>query len=174
MAKSAEIISVGTELLLGQIVNTTASFLASELATLGINVYYQSTVGDNEERLTDIFHRALERSDIVVLCGGLGPTEDDLTRETVAKALGLELVLDEVALSYLNKRFAGRDMPASNLRQAYVPKGAILLVNLLGTAPGIFIRDRDKAIILLPGPPRELTSIYFAEVLPLLHNYKFF
>ncbi|MBS3950581.1 MAG: competence/damage-inducible protein A [Peptococcaceae bacterium] len=169
----AEIISVGTELNLGQILNTNAQFLSSSLAELGINLFYQNVVGDNEQRLCETFLRALERSDVVILSGGLGPTEDDLTRESVAKALGRELVLDDEAVTVLQNQFVGRVMPQNNLRQAHVPEGGFALPNPKGTAPGICIPvSNGKLVFLLPGPPRELQPMFNEAVVPIMREHK--
>ncbi|MDP3487488.1 MAG: competence/damage-inducible protein A [Bacillota bacterium] len=170
---TAEIISVGTELNLGQILNTNAQFLSSSLAELGINLFYQTVVGDNEQRLCETFLRALERSDVVILSGGLGPTEDDLTRESVAKALGRKLVLNDEALTVLQNQFAGRVMPQNNLRQAHVPEGGFALPNQRGTAPGIYIPvSNGKLVFLLPGPPRELQPMFNEAVVPIMREHK--
>jgi len=170
---TAEIISVGTELNLGQILNTNAQFLARSLAELGINLFYQAVVGDNEQRLCETFLRALERSDMVILSGGLGPTEDDLTRESVAKALGRQLLLDEKALEVLRHQFAGRIMPQNNLRQAHLPQGGFALPNPRGTAPGICIPVTSKKLVfLLPGPPRELQPMFHESVVPIMRQHK--
>lgn len=165
-----EIISVGTELLMGQTTNTNARDISRELLALGIGVYYQTTVGDNKERLAEVFSLALQRSDLIILTGGLGPTEDDITRETVAGVLGLPLEKDEGWEKQLEEFFhrLQRPMAEINRRQALVPKGGRLLPNDRGTAPGIFLENDGKAIILLPGPPRELLPMLREKVLPLL------
>jgi nicotinamide-nucleotide amidase len=170
MSISAEIIAVGTELLLGQILNSNAQFLSREFAGLGIDVYRQSTVGDNRGRIAAEVKAAMARADLLVLCGGLGPTEDDCTREGVAEALELPLVLDPVARAQLEEQFAGRPMTANNLRQATAPSGSVILPNPRGTAPGIFIDHGGKLIFLLPGPPRELTHMFTNEVVPILRS----
>lgn len=166
----AEIIAVGTELLLGQINNTNARFLSEKLARLGIDVFWHVAVGDNEARLREAIKTALGRSDLIVFCGGLGPTRDDLTKETVAGVLGLPLVKSEEWEAKLKEIFArlGRTMTQNNLKQACLPEGAKLLNNSNGTAPGIFIKWREKTLILLPGPPRELEPMFETEVVPLL------
>lgn len=171
MSVSAEIIAVGTELLLGQILNSNAQFLSRELASLGINVYHQSVVGDNIERIGEQLTAALSRSEVIVLCGGLGPTEDDCTREGVATALGLPLILDAKAQDCLTGQFNGRPMTENNLRQAFVPEGATVLQNPRGTAPGLFIQHLGCLVFLLPGPPRELTHMFTNEVVPMLRRY---
>ncbi len=166
----AEIISVGTELLMGQIVNTDAQFVASRIAPLGYRVLYQVTVGDNRERLTQAVHTAIERADVVILTGGLGPTDDDLTKETVAAALGLTLVPMPAEVERLTAFFAarGRTMAPNNLKQAWFPEDATILPNPNGTAPGCVMTAGDKAAILLPGPPRELEPMFSDYALPWL------
>ncbi len=165
-----EIITVGTEILMGQILNTNARDLARELLKLGAGVYYQTVVGDNRGRLEEAFSCALSRADLVILSGGLGPTEDDLTRETVARVLGLPLERCPGWEKRLEKLFRrrGRPMVESNLKQALVPRGGKLLPNDRGTAPGIYLEKEDKIIVLLPGPPGELQHIFNHHVLPLL------
>lgn len=169
---NAEIICVGTELLLGDIVNTHAPFLSQHLASLGINVYYQTVVGDNNARFTAVLKQALERSDLIVLTGGLGPTTDDLTKETAAALLGLELSLDETVAARLKDYFVrtGKPMTPNNLKQAMVPKGAHLLQNDWGTAPGLILEKGEKTLILLPGPPRELRPMFLTRVKPWLEQ----
>ena len=170
----SEIISVGTELLLGDIVNSNAQFLAQELRELGINVYYQSVVGDNETRLKEVFSRSLERCDLVILTGGLGPTKDDLTKEAVAKVLGLEMEKNSWWEEKLEEFFQKRKRPMAevNRKQAWLFKGSTLLPNPNGTAPGIFWENSDtrQLVILLPGPPRELQTIFLEEVVPRLRE----
>jgi nicotinamide-nucleotide amidase len=162
--RTAEILCVGTELLLGDIVNTNAAYLARQLAELGIGVYHQSVVGDHPERLKDAIDLALSRADLVITSGGLGPTYDDITREVVAAAFGRELLLDEDILAGIRSYFArsGRVMTDNNRRQAMVPVGADVLPNRQGTAPGLILADatRGKTAILLPGPPRELEPMF--------------
>ena len=138
-----ELVSVGTELLLGNIVNTNARYLSEKCAMLGLSVYYQTTVGDNEERLAEVIKTALNRSDIVILNGGLGPTEDDLTKETCAKVMGLPLVTDQHTEERLKEYYKGRkkeDLPESNWKQAVIPEGAVVFDNGNGTAPGLVNR----------------------------------
>ncbi len=156
----AEIVSVGTELLMGQVVNTDAQFIAQRLAALGFQVFYHSTVGDNAKRLTAVVHQAVERSDVVVFTGGLGPTDDDLTKETVAAALGLTVEPIPEEVERLKRHFASRgyDLTPNNLKQANFPKSAVILPNAFGTAPGCIMSAEDKTAILLPGPPREHLS----------------
>ncbi len=167
-----ELIFVGTELLLGNVVNTNAQFLSEKCASLGLSVYFQSVVGDNEERLSMVLKTAMERSDIVILSGGLGPTEDDLTKETTAKVFGLPLVEDAVAKEMLESYFAKahRDITANNYKQVLVPEGSIVLYNNNGTAPGIIIEQGQKSAILLPGPPDELIPMFKEQVIPYLQQ----
>ncbi len=167
---NAEIIAVGTEILLGQIVNTNAQFLSQEMAALGIGVYYHSVVGDNLKRLVETFQQAWERSSIVILTGGLGPTTDDLTREGVALALQRPLSFREDVWQEIcaNMQRANRPIPENNRRQAMVPEGAIVLPNPRGTAPGLIIPEGERLAVLLPGPPREMQPMFFDHVRPLL------
>ncbi len=166
----AEILCVGTELLLGDIVNTNAAFLSAELASLGFAVYHHSVVGDNPERLKDALVLSLGRSDVVVMSGGLGPTKDDLTKETVAQYFGLPLEMREDCLEEIRAYFAktGRVMSENNAKQAMMPKGATVLTNRYGTAPALAISDKGKTVIMLPGPPVELVPIFHEEVIPYL------
>ncbi len=165
-----EIIGVGTELLMGQITNTNARDIARELSALGVGVYYQTVVGDNAARLEEVFKQALDRTDLVILTGGLGPTEDDLTRETVARALNVPLEKDDSWERHLEDFFRKRQRSMSeiNRRQAMVPKGAELLPNDRGTAPGIYLEARGKVVVLLPGPPGELLPMFRSQVVPRL------
>ena len=167
-----ELISVGTEILLGNIVNTNAAFLAEQCAGLGLSCYYQTTVGDNEKRLADTFQTALNRADIIILSGGLGPTQDDLTKETVAKVMGKELKEDAHSKELIQTYFAKRGMTATdnNWKQAYVPQGAIVVDNANGTAPGIIIEENDQTVILLPGPPNELIPMFKESIYPYLNE----
>ena len=167
---NAEIIAVGTELLLGDIVNTNAQFLAKELAGLGINVYYQSVVGDNPQRLRQTLEIAFSHSDLVITTGGLGPTMDDLTKETAAAFFGKKLVEDAGWRKLLEEMFAsrGRKMTPNNLKQALVPEGARCLYNQNGTAPGILIEEGSRMMVLLPGPPREMRPMFLEQVKPVL------
>lgn len=167
----AEILAVGTELLLGDILNTNAQFLAQELAALGIEVYYQTVVGDNPKRLEDTIFHAFSRADLIITTGGLGPTEDDLTKETAAKYFGEKLVLDEKALAQIDKFFKriGREMTENNVKQAMVPEhNGVVLYNENGTAPGIIIEKNGKMIVMLPGPPKETVPMFLNQVKPYL------
>jgi nicotinamide-nucleotide amidase len=168
----AEIISVGTELLLGQILDTNAVFLSRELASLGIGLYRRSTVGDNPQRLRQAVEEALARAELVITSGGLGPTDDDLTKETVAQVLGLSLIPDRSSLEWIQDYFAkmGRKMTENNYKQALIPEGGEALPNLHGTAPGIVVRYKEKLIICLPGPPRELKPMFHDYVSPILRT----
>ena len=166
----AEIIAVGTEILTGQIVNTNAQFLSEKFAELGIDVYFQTAVGDNEERLLSILDLA-RRSDMIVLCGGLGPTDDDLTKQTLAKFLNRSLVFDDQARDKLNRFFAARPAvlrTSNNERQAQIVEGAIPLQNRTGLAVGALLEIEDKTYIVLPGPPSELKPMVQEQLLPLI------
>lgn len=169
----AEIIAVGTEILTGQITNTNAQFLSEEFAKLGIDVFFQTAVGDNEERLLSIIDLASKRSDLVVLCGGLGPTEDDLTKQTLAKYLGRNLVFDEQASKRLNEFFATRPQftrTANNERQAQLIEGSTSLQNSTGLAVGGVIEVDGVTYVVLPGPPSELKPMVWDYLVPLLSS----
>lgn len=173
----AEIITVGTEILLGDIVNTNSQFLAKELASIGVEVYYQETVGDNETRLLNLLEEAFKRSDIVITTGGLGPTNDDITKEIAAKYFNQELVfysdIWENIKSYFEK--LGLKPTENNKKQAYFPKDCIILDNPNGTAPGVILKKENKKIILLPGPPKEMIPMFNNSVksyLQSLTDYK--
>lgn len=168
-----ELVSVGTEILLGNIVNTNAKYLAEECALLGCSQFYQTVVGDNEKRLEAVLKTALERSDIVITTGGLGPTKDDLTKEVTASVLGLKLVEDTNTVHRINALFAGLDIkeiPQSNYKQAMVMENCIVLDNDNGTAPGMIAEKDGKAIILLPGPPNEMIPLFNEKVKPYLKS----
>ena len=167
-----EFISVGTEILLGNITNTNARYLAEECAVLGLTNYYQVTVGDNESRLSEAIRTALGRSDIVLLSGGLGPTEDDITRETVAKVLGREMKevpeIHQQIQAYF-ERMGSKRPSSNNWRQAMVIEGAQIVENHNGTAPGMIVPvDDTKYIILMPGPPEELKMMFEESIAPFL------
>lgn len=170
--KNAEILCVGTELLLGEVVNTNAAFLCCELAKLGISVYHTSVVGDNPERLKKAAKDALTNADLLILTGGLGPTYDDLTKETIASVLGLSMVRDEKIVAEIKEYFSsmGRKMPKNNEKQADIPKGALAIPNHTGTAPGIYIEKDNKVVVLLPGPPFELMPMFEEFVFPRLRK----
>ncbi len=169
---TVEVICVGTEILLGNIVNTNAAYLSEKCAGLGLSCYFQSVVGDNEERLTQVLSCAVSRSDIVILSGGLGPTEDDLTKEVAAKVCGKELHADDHSMERIAEYFARRDIipTENNWKQAMVPDGAIVLDNNNGTAPGIIMENPDCKVILLPGPPNELIPMFEESVVPYLEK----
>ena len=161
---NAEIISVGTELLLGHTVNTDTTIVARELSKLGINMLYSGTVGDNPGRLKEVLDLALSRSDLVITTGGLGPTGDDLTKETIAQAVGKKLVMHEESMKRLEEYFVGREFGESQKKQALLPEGCRVFRNDEGTAPGCAVETEDgKILIMLPGPPYELK--------PMLCNY---
>lgn len=167
-----EIVSTGTELLLGQIVNTNAPFLARQLNALGFDVLYQSTVGDNKERMASVIRTALSRADIIITSGGLGPTLGDITKEVAADILGRPLVLHEPSLARIKCFFAHRntDMPHNNTKQAMLPEGAKVLENERGTAPGVIVEHGGKIVIHLPGPPHELEWMFQKSVVPYLKD----
>lgn len=168
----AEIIATGTEILLGQTLNTSAHYITGKLSELGIEVDYHTTVGDNKERLKYIIRQGLERSDLLVITGGTGPTKDDLSKELVAEILGLEMVLDQNSLARIEDFFTqrGTKMPEAEAKQAYFPQGARILPNHNGTAPGAILQKEGKNIILLPGPPSEMEPIFQEYVLPVLEE----
>ncbi|MCM3003685.1 competence/damage-inducible protein A [Priestia koreensis] len=159
---NAEIIAVGSELLLGQIANTNAQFLSKQLAEIGINVFFHTVVGDNEQRLEDTIHQASKRADLIIFTGGLGPTKDDLTKETIARVLGKSLVTDEQAMRSIEMYFekTGRTMTPNNRKQALVLEGASVLTNDYGMAPGMAIEVSGKRYMLFPGPPKELQPMF--------------
>ena len=160
---------MGTELLMGQIANTNAQYISRRLPEVGVGVFYHSVVGDNPGRLADSLRQALSRADIVITTGGLGPTQDDLTKETVAGALGLSMELHPQSFERIKAYFQGNGkvMVDSNFRQAYFPKGAIIMENDMGTAPGCIIPVGDsRFVVMLPGPPKELIPMFDACVLP--------
>lgn len=167
---NAEIIAVGSELLLGQITNTNARFISSQLAELGINVYYHTVVGDNANRLKETIEIAEKRADLIIFSGGLGPTKDDLTKETIARHLNLNLVHDELALHSIEQYFekAGRVMTENNRKQALVLAGCKVLANNYGMAPGMYVEQQGRTYILLPGPPKELNPMVQFEAKPIL------
>ena len=168
----AEIITIGTEILLGQIVDTNAAFLARQLAKVGFNVYRKSTIGDNENRIAEAIRRSLDHCDVVITSGGIGPTIDDKTREAVAIATGCKLVLDEKLLQHIKKFFQrrGLELGDNNSRQAYIPENAIPIHNPVGTAPGFIAEFRNSYVIALPGVPHELYHLMEHTVLPFIQN----
>lgn len=168
-----ELISVGTEILLGNIVNTNTQYLAEKCALLGLSMYHQVTVGDNRERLFAVLETALNRSDVVILTGGLGPTEDDLTKEVCAEVMGFDLVEDEHTRERISKYFKNniyKEIPDNNWKQAMIPQGATVLDNSNGTAPGLIMEKDGKTAILLPGPPNELKPLFTEQVFPYLQS----
>ena len=168
----AEIISIGTELLLGEITDTNASYLAAELPLLGIDLYWVTQVGDNLGRLREVLERAWSRSDLILATGGLGPTDDDITREAIAELLGEELSSDPALEQELRQKFTqlGRHMPQSNLKQASRIPSAQVLPNSRGTAPGWWVEQQGHIIVTLPGPPGEMQAMWQKEVLPRLRQ----
>lgn len=168
----AEIIAVGTEILLGQILNTNAQYLAKQLAELGITLHYQTVVGDNPQRLTDALETAFDRADLVIATGGLGPTQDDLTKETVAAYVGAPMVLHEEILEEIKAYFRQIDRPftENNVKQAELPEGSLVIPNHNGTAPGCIVENEGKIAVVLPGPPRENISMFEETVKPYLRE----
>ena len=164
------ILTVGTEILFGQIVNTNAAFLSRELNNLGYDVMYHYSVGDNPGRLAELIEFAFRDCDMIITTGGLGPTQDDLTKEVIAQAMGDRLVVSPEALSALKDRYerSGRPMTENNLKQANMPESAQILPNDQGTAPGFWIEKKGKIIVSMPGPPREMTNMFEKEVKPRL------
>lgn len=174
---TVELLSVGTELLLGNIVNTNANYLSQKCAGLGFSLYYQVTVGDNEGRLCESIQTALNRSDILILTGGLGPTQDDMTKEAVAKVLGLELKMDDPSKEHIASYFRFRyqkDVSAviteNNWKQALKIDGSIVVENNNGTAPGYIVETNGKTIILMPGPPNEMIPMFEESIYPYLEK----
>ena len=169
---NAEILAVGTELLMGQIANTNAQYISNRLPDVGVGVYYHSVVGDNPGRLKDTLSLSLQRSDVVIMTGGLGPTQDDLTKETVAELLNLRLILHEESLNKIAVFFKklGRPMSKSNEKQAYLPEGCKVIVNNNGTAPGCIIESNKKIVIMLPGPPSEMKPMFEETVIPYFNE----
>ena len=168
----AEIISVGTEIILGSTLNTNTYYLSKKLWEIGVDVLYHTSVKDNPKSLEQVIKIGLERSDILILTGGLGPTSDDITKEVVSKTLGLDLELNKIMEDNIKKYFSEKDqnMPSNNTKQAYLPKGAKFLTNEIGTAPGIYIEWNGRKIILLPGPPKEMTLMFNKYVIPLIQQ----
>ena len=168
----AEIISIGTELLLGEITDSNASYLASELPMLGIDLYWISQVGDNQKRLVEVLNRAWQRSDLILTTGGLGPTEDDLTREAVAEMLGEKLEVNPELEREITEFFTRRGvkMPKSNIKQAMLIPSASAIYNKQGTAPGWWVEKADHIFITLPGPPGEMQPMWQTEILPKLRQ----
>lgn len=168
-----EIIAVGTEVLMGDIVNTNAQYIARMLSMLGLGTYYHSAVGDNAERLKDMFEVGFERADIIITTGGLGPTKDDLTKEVAGEFFNKEMILDDEILENIELLFRklGRPLTDNNRKQAYFPKGSIIIPNPNGTAPGCIVEEKGKTLIMLPGPPREMKPMFQNSITPYLAKY---
>lgn len=170
----AEIIAVGTEILLGDIINTNAQYIARRLADMGILVYHQSVIGDNPKRLKEEYETAFKRSDIVIATGGLGPTKDDLTKETAGEYFNKKLILHKESLTKIENYFKkmGKGINEGNRKQAYFPEDSIILPNAHGTAPGCIIDEGGKILVMLPGPPREMVPMFETQVVPYLSKYQ--
>lgn len=170
---NAEVVAIGTELLLGAITDTNSVYLAQQLRDLGINLYFMTSVGDNIDRIVQALSIALGRADVVITCGGLGPTVDDMTREAVARAIGHELVYHESLFEAIKERFAAfrSTITENNKRQAYLPENAVVIPNPVGTAPSFMAENAEgKMIISLPGVPREMKFLMETAVIPLLRE----
>ena len=169
---SAEIISVGSELLLGHTVNTNATYISRRCSEMGVDVFFHSVVGDNSSRIKEAVCRALERSDVVITTGGMGPTVDDVTVASISDALGKKLVRNKKILKSIKAFFKHRKLKMHKYvsKQADVPRGSKVMVNKVGTAPGIVIKEKDKTVVILPGPPRELAPIFEKEIMPYLEK----
>ena len=167
-----EVVAIGTELLLGQIVDTNSSWIGEQLALAGIDTHFQTKVGDNIDRIVDTIRIALGRSDAVICCGGLGPTQDDLTRQAIAAVMGVELVYDEDRADLIRWMFRGRDrhMPENNLLQAHRPEGASFIEQQPGTAPGLVCPIGDQVVYAVPGVPWEMKEMVSGTVLPDLQQ----
>lgn len=170
----AEIISIGTEITTGSTLNTNAQYISERLLELGVETLYHTSVDDNVERLQEVIKIALDRVDCIITTGGLGPTEDDLTKEVFAQTLGLKLVEDPNMLDIIQGKFNSYNksqvMPSNNIKQAIKLEGSEFLTNHIGTAPGIFLSKDNKTIIMLPGPPEEMETMFYREVEPLIHK----
>jgi len=166
----SEIISIGTELLLGNTINTNAAFLSEQLATLGIDVFYHTVVGDNQYRLDQVIRQALDRSDLIITTGGLGPTSDDITKEIISQTLNKKLFLHRPSLERIETFFLklNKKMTPNNEKQAYIPEGTIAVDNSVGTAPGIIAEYGNNIIIMLPGPPNEMKTMFLKDIKPFL------
>lgn len=170
----AEIMAVGTEILLGDIVNTNSQYISRRLADLGISVYHQSVVGDNPERMKDAYKLAFGRADLVIATGGLGPTKDDLTKEIAAEYFNKEMIVHKESLDKIEEFFKkiNRPIVEANRKQAYFQKDSIILPNDHGTAPGCIIESEGKIMIMLPGPPREMVPMFENHVAPYLRKFQ--
>lgn len=168
----AEIITIGSEITTGSTLNTHSQYISSKLLELGVETYYHTSVDDNKERVKDIINISLQRANLIITTGGLGPTDDDLTKEVISDALGLKLVNDKDMEENIRNIFGklSKSMPINNLKQASKPEGSRFLKNAIGTAPGIFLCKDNKKIIMLPGPPREMKLMFINEVIPLIHE----
>lgn len=166
----AEIVSVGTEIIIGSTLNTNAQYIAQKLLEIGIDVLFHTTVTDEPELLKDVINVGLERADLLIFTGGLGPTEDDMTKEIVSQTLGLNLIPNSFLENNLKKYFekTNRSMSSNNIKQTYLPEGSKFLANKIGTAPGVYIEKDNKILILLPGPPREMKLMFNYQVIPLI------
>lgn len=170
-----EIISIGTEITTGSTLNTNAYFLSKNLLSLGIETFYQSSVDDNVNRIKEAFDIALNRANLILVTGGLGPTEDDMTKEILAEHLNLELIFDKDMKDKIIKTlYKYVEIPKNNFKQAYNIENGVFLNNMTGTAPGIYLKHDEKVIILLPGPPREMEPMFYNEVLPLIKQEKLY
>ena len=169
---NAEIIAIGTEILLGEITDTNSVYLAQQLRHLGINLFYMTSVGDNRQRIADAIRLAFSRADVVITCGGLGPTIDDMTRQSVADATERELIFHQSLFDQIAARFATFKvkMTENNIRQAYLPDNAIVIKNPVGTAPSYAVEYHNKVVISLPGVPREMKYLFENRVVPYLHE----
>ncbi len=169
---SAELVSIGTEILLGEITDTNSVFMARALRDIGVNVFYMISVGDNRERIANVIRTSLGRSEIVITCGGLGPTVDDMTRQSVADATERDLVFHQELLDVIAERFNryGVQMTENNRQQAYLPAGAVVVENPVGTAPAYIVEVGDKCVVSLPGVPREMKYLLQETVIPFLRE----
>jgi nicotinamide-nucleotide amidase len=167
-----EVVAVGTELLLGQVIDTNSSWIGEQLAIGGLDSHYQTKVGDNWDRMRAVIGQAIDRSDAVIVCGGLGPTQDDITRDVIADLMGAELVLDDEIADRIRAMFGsrGRQMPANNLRQAMVPVGATIIPQMPGTAPGLICPFGEKVVYAVPGVPYEMEEMVAGTVVPDLQE----
>ena len=166
----AEVISIGTEVITGSILNTNTRYLSRKLLECGIETYYHTSVEDNKDRIKEVFNIAIERSDLIITTGGLGPTEDDMTKEVVADILGLKLIQNRETMINIKNIFQSlnKDMTLNNEKQALIPEGSKIITNDIGTAPGIYIEKNSKKIILLPGPPKEIESMFDKYIIPII------
>ncbi len=169
---NAEIVAIGTEILLGEIIDTNSVFIAKLLKSIGINLYYMTSVGDNEQRIADAIRIAMGRSQVVITCGGLGPTIDDMTRQSVARATERELVFHQDLLDAIAERFSGfrAQMTENNKRQAFLPDGSTVIENPVGTAPSFIVEHHGHIVISLPGVPREMKYLMNERVIPFLKD----